>query len=171
MLTQRPVDTTEFEAEIRELKASIKDEEKKREELLGKNADISDSLASLGVAYSKLLSRPISSSVVDSLQKKEIAKGRERYGHEGVKNSQPAIASAFGNRAFDELGVLDSRIKTQTKIIAVQQGISLKKDTLITAQVNLTKQVQKKATKKNLRSFFAGFGGGALSLALLLLLL
>ena len=170
-LIQRPEDSTELKAQIEGLKKSIKVAEQKAADLLKENDSVSASLDSLGVLYSDLLSRPITSKQTDSLQKKEISKGRRRYGNEGVKNSQSALASTFGNRAFDELDVLDKRISVQTKVIGVHKGISLTKDSIISTQIKLTKQAQKKATKGKLGSFFAGFGGGALTLALLLLLL
>lgn len=170
-LIQRPADTTELQEKIAELKSSIKAEEEKNRKLLNKNAAFSSSLDSLNEAYKELLSKPISVARVDSLQKKEIAKGRRRYGQTGGEYLQSALASAFGNRAFDELDVLDRKIQTQVKVIGIQNGISLKKDSIIVSQTDFIKKAQKKATNNNLRSFLQGVFGGSFATLLLLLLL
>lgn len=170
-LLQRPADTTGFQAQIDSLRKSIKTERGKVEELVRQNDNIADSLDRMHDKYEQFLAKPIDPSVADSLQEKEIAKGRQRYGLEAHNQSQAVLASSFGNRAFDELKIMDLKMEIQTKVIGLQNGIVIASDSLFVSQTSLAKAQKKEAAKSKLGSFFAGFGGGAFTTLLLLLLL
>tara|TARA_R110000744_G_scaffold11247_3_gene34286 strand:+ start:170 stop:757 length:588 start_codon:yes stop_codon:yes gene_type:complete len=137
--------------------------------LQSKDALLIDSITSLNSNYAELLSITQELSIVDSLQKEEIRKGKLRYGNPIAKQYQPVLASAFGNNAFDELQVLDKRLENQLKVVSMYSGVTLHKDTIINIQKITIKKLADKAKPnfwQRIKDWLTGIliGGGILLL-------
>lgn len=168
-ITPRRGDTEALQDKIKDLRRSIKAEEKRADSLSNIASGLEKETVVLSKKYDSVWAVAKNlSKYADSLQKEEIRKGKIRYG-ERRPLRQDVSASLYGNQAFDELFITDKRIGIQTKIIGIQKGIKKSQFKIDSLQVRLIKKAKKIAAKKSLSGFLKGTVVGVL-LSLLLLL-
>ncbi len=128
--------------------------------------DFTDSLRALNKKCEKKKKKSISRRQNDSLEKEEIRKGIKMFGAAGIKIEQSPMAATFGNRAFDNLGVLILKSAGDEKIKAIYKGITKHQDTIIKTQDITIKKIVKEVKK----TYWAGFKTGGFLGSLLTLI-
>jgi len=123
--------------------------------------DLNDSLSRVKKYYNGFVQK--SKINVDSLQNEEIRKGINHFGRYNTRIPKNALASVYGNQAFDNIYFIKKKALENEKININYSGIVVFKDSIISTQAGLNKVIVKE-TRKN---FWNGFKtGGAIGIVL-----
>ncbi len=166
-----PVDIQPYRDKIKHLEEIIENDQQVIDSLDNEKGSLTLELSNVNEDYANFRNKVITDKQTDSLQKEEIRKGIYRYGHPGVLQSQPSLATSYGNNAFDELKIQDQMLVNQLKVETVMNDVTIKKDTIIYNQNLIIKEIKKVATKEKIGWFLKGTGFGAVLSILLVLLL
>ena len=150
------VDTKPFEEKIQQQEKLIEIKQGQIDSLDLIETKLVETVLKVNAEYADFRAKAITDKQTDSLQLEEIRKGIGKYGEPAVRPAQAALASSYGNNAFDDLALTEQRLANNQKVNVTLAEVVQHKDTIIINNQFIIKEIKKGTTKDRIKWFFGG---------------